>query len=100
MATRDIRLGTGAITGIPENLTDDQIRGLFTTVNGKGEFTGTFEEFVDREAAAKIAFKAGQIERIPKVLFSEDFWSVMYGGKHDYDTEKGYVERSPKKGEK
>ncbi len=49
--------------------------------------------FVTRKEAAVIALKANQINEIPKIgeLFSEDFWSDMYKGKHDYDSEKGYV---------
>ena len=50
--------------------------------------------FVTRKEAAAIAFKAGQIDKELKVgeeIFSEDFWSDIYRGKHNYNPEKGYV---------
>lgn len=46
--------------------------------------------FVNREGAAQIAFDSGQLNKLPDILFSEDFWSPKYGGKFYYDSEKGY----------
>ena len=48
-------------------------------------------KFVSRGNAAAIAFLAGQIDKVPTVLFSEDFWSPMYKGKYGYSPEVGYV---------
>ena len=47
--------------------------------------------FVDREIAANIAYRAGQIDKKTNLLFSENFWSDVYYGKYDYDEELGYV---------
>ena len=68
------------------------------TINPKVDqgFVTDTGEFVLRSTAAVIAWKAGQIDKIPTILFSENFWSEMYNGKYDYDTEKGYVERGKK----
>ncbi len=65
----------------------------YHTINPKTEqgFVTDTGEFLLRGNAAVVAFQAGQIDKIPTVLFSEDFWSEMYNGKHDYDPDKGYV---------
>ena len=59
---------------------------IFGSVQG---FTTNYNRFVDRVAAANIAFKAGQIKEDPKgdILLSEELW---YHGPYDYDKEKGY----------
>ena len=64
------------------NTIDPQVEQGFVTDDG---------EFLHRGNAAVVAWQAGQIDKIPTVLFSEDFWSDMYKGKHDYNEEKGYV---------
>lgn len=46
--------------------------------------------FVDREEAAEIAFKAGQIDEQPSILFSEHMWHKVFKGHHEYDKLKGY----------
>lgn len=46
--------------------------------------------FVGREEAAEIAFKAGQIDEQPSILFSEHMWHRVYKGRHKYDTVNGY----------
>jgi len=55
-------------------------------------FMTSENRFVDREEAAKIAIKAGQIDRDTDLLFSEDMWEKheMYNGKHEYSLERGY----------
>lgn len=65
----------------------------YNTINPKVEqgFVTDKGEFVSRSKAAGIAFDCGQIDHIPSVLFSEDFWSVVYNGKYDYDEQKGYI---------
>ncbi len=65
----------------------------YNTKNPKADqgFVTNTGEFVKRSTAAVIAFTAGQIDKIPTVLFSEDFWSPMYKGKHDYEPKTGYV---------
>jgi hypothetical protein len=62
-------------------------------------FVTNFGDFVSREEAAKIAYQAGQIDRKLKILFSEDLWSPVDGGKYDYDEARGYVLRSEAKNE-
>jgi hypothetical protein len=65
----------------------------YNTLNPKVEqgFVTDTGEFVLRSEAAGLAYNAGQIDHIPTILFSEDFWSEIYGGKYDYDVEKGYT---------
>lgn len=49
--------------------------------------------FVDRYAAAAIAFQAKQIDKweFGQTILSEEFWSPQSGGKHTYDEAVGYV---------
>ena len=49
--------------------------------------------FVDRYAAAVIAFQVKQIDKWEpgQSILSEEFWSPQSGGKHDYDEKEGYV---------
>ena len=54
----------------------------FVTDNGR---------YVQRGEAAVIAVKAGQKERLERLLFSEDLWSVEYDGKYDYCEIRGYI---------
>ena len=65
----------------------------YNTKNPKADqgFVTNTGKFVNRSTAAVIAVNAGQIERVPRELFSEDFWSPMYAGKYDYEPETGYV---------
>lgn len=51
-------------------------------------------KYVDREQAAKIAVKAGQVAQGTKVLCSEDLWSERHGGKFNYDFVRGYIRKS------
>jgi len=57
-------------------------------------FVTDTDRYVEREEAAEIAFKAGQIEKQPRILFSEHMWSKheRFNGKHTYDQERGYIE--------
>jgi len=50
-------------------------------------FVTNLNRFVNRKEAAKIAFKAGQIEADGGGLLSEELW---YWGKYKYDVDKGY----------
>ena len=62
--------------------------------NSQGQgFVTSKGRFVSREKAAKMAFDAGQIDKIPSLLFSEHLWSKQYDAKHDYDEVKGYVKK-------
>ena len=49
--------------------------------------------FVDRHAAAAIAFQAGQIDEwdFGQIILSEEFWCPKSYGKHIYDETVGYV---------
>ena len=51
--------------------------------------------FVNRKAAASIAFQAKQIDNIEpnQVLISEELWCPKSGGKHIYDEKLGYILR-------
>ena len=51
--------------------------------------------FVDRKAAATIAFQAGQIPKweLGQSMISEELWSPQSGGKHMYDETVGYIMR-------
>jgi hypothetical protein len=53
-------------------------------------FATNKRDFVDRKSGAVIAYNSGQINNETPMLFSEDLWSNVYSGKHDYDIEKGY----------
>lgn len=50
--------------------------------------------FVNRKAAASIAFQSNQISQIEpnQVLISEELWSPQSGGKYKYDEKLGYIE--------
>ena len=58
----------------------------------KGFLTNDYR-FVDRYAAATIAFQAGQIPKweLGQSMVSEELWSPQSGGKHMYDEKEGYV---------
>jgi hypothetical protein len=62
-----------------------------TNSTSKQGFLTSTGRFVDREDAAKIAHKSGQIRNCPYALFSEDLWSDVCGGLCEYDDEKGYL---------
>lgn len=49
------------------------------------------KRFVDRKLGAKIAYRAGQIDKRHTALISEMIW--MDNKKYKYDHIKGYVER-------
>ena len=51
--------------------------------------------FVNRKAAASIAFLAGQIDKLEpnQTLVSEELWWPEGEGKYDYDEKLGYIER-------
>ena len=51
--------------------------------------------FVNRKAAASIAFLAGQIDKIEpnQTLVSEELWWPEGEGKYDYDEKLGYIKR-------
>ena len=51
--------------------------------------------FVNRKAAASIAFLAGQIDKLEpnQTLVSEELWWPPSEGKYDYDEKLGYIER-------
>lgn len=51
--------------------------------------------FVNRKAAASIAFLAGQISKIEpnQILVSEELWWPEGDGKYDYDEKLGYIKR-------
>lgn len=51
--------------------------------------------FVNRQAAADIAFQAGQISKWEpgQAILSEELWCPENGGKYTYDEKEGYVLR-------
>ena len=59
----------------------------------QGFLTDKFR-FVNRKAAASIAFQAKQIDNLApdQPLFSEELWSPTSGGKYIYDEKLGYIE--------
>ena len=63
----------------------------------QGFLTNKFR-FVNRKAAASIAFQAGQIDKIvlDDILMSEQLWSSTSGGKYIYDEKLGYIEKGKK----
>ena len=50
--------------GIPQNYVGDSIQGFIT-------FCG---KFLNRQQAAKVAYKNGQISKLKNTLYSEDLW--------------------------
>lgn len=56
-------------------------------------FSTNKREFIDREIAANVARRAGQVDKNIKILFSEDLWSKQSGGKYEYAEEIGYFVR-------
>lgn len=59
----------------------------------QGFLTNKFR-FVNRKAAASIAFQAGQIDNIAPddILVSEQLWWPEGDGRYDYDEKLGYIE--------
>ena len=51
--------------------------------------------FVNRKAAASIAFLAGQIDKLEpnQTLVSEELWWPEGDSKYDYDEKLGYIKR-------
>lgn len=49
--------------------------------------------FVNRIEGAIIAFNSGQLDHQPKLLFSEHFWSKIYLGNYNYNSQKGYYKK-------
>ena len=55
-------------------------------------FVTNSDRFVNRQEAAKIAYKANQIDSCEddSVLISEEIWDPHMGGKFKYSATKGY----------
>ena len=70
----------GSVISLPEPSRHHHIFGMLMDDELKVYYEQGFlledGEFVDREAAAKIAIESGQVERLiaPPNLFSEDLW--------------------------
>jgi len=54
-------------------------------------FVTSTGRYVDRHEGAKLAYAAGQVDKLASHLFSEDLWCERYEGKFKYDEIKGYV---------